>query len=416
MSSYESRSGGPVIKRLWRYCIQTILMSMRDLKRWILKLLGFKKKRPMARKCFVGFWPWPRAWTTQEAFSVASSAKKDQWSIHLTEPVSEDQAKVFREVACEYVTAEFELQLCADGLFLYRDNAIEDAIIEAAEKDKASPDPMMGGIDEIMSASGAAYRHYMPALNILFALVESELHCHGRNTYLYWAEPIGRTDMVRVKYAQSPTEQSSLTNFGEVNEMQIQRFGDERSIGARMDGVYYKEVPKAFMDACVTFKQAYGDNRLWSFLAQYSTAWSNLQTELYESSLSILWSLIERDLVDQASQLIAQLPAGSVQQVTSSGIQTLSNRQESRIRAILAQGDSPMAGQLISILNAHQVSVHQYLDRVKNARNDFQHKGIPVPPDRCRDALSICSDIAQRNYSIELNCRLQANAHLGITC
>jgi len=58
---------------------------------------------------------------------------------------------------------------------------------------------MMGGIDEIMEASGSAYRQYIPALNILFTLVKSELHSHGRNTQLYWSQPIGRTDMVRVK-------------------------------------------------------------------------------------------------------------------------------------------------------------------------------------------------------------------------
>ncbi len=155
----------------------------------------------MVRKCYVGFWPWPRAWTTEEAYELARSLKKDGASIHLTESVTEAQAGIFRSVTHEYTTADFEAQLCADGLFLYRDNALENAIIDAAEEDKNHPDPMMGGFDEIMKVSGQAYRHYIPALNIMFMLVESELHSHGRNTTLYWAQPIGRTDMVRVKYA-----------------------------------------------------------------------------------------------------------------------------------------------------------------------------------------------------------------------
>ncbi len=157
----------------------------------------------MPRKCYVGFWPWPRAWTTQDAYDLACSLKKGKASIHLAEAVNEEQASVFRVVTYEFISQDFELQICADGLFLYRDNHIEDSILEAAEKEKSSRDSMAGSIDTSMSASSTAYRHYIPALNILFMLVESELHSNGRNITLYWAQPMGRTDMVRVKNAQS---------------------------------------------------------------------------------------------------------------------------------------------------------------------------------------------------------------------
>lgn len=371
----------------------------------------------MARKCYVGFWPWPRAWTTEEAYNVACSLKKDNASIYLAEPVTEEQAEIFRAVSYEHIASEFELQLCADGLFLYRDNTLEDSIIDAAKIDKQSADPMMGGFDVIMRASSAAYRHYIPALNILFALVESELHSHGRNTTLYWSQPIGRTDMIRVKNAQSDTEISSLTNFGAVNEMQLQRFAGDLSVGARIDGMYYKEVPEAFKDACVLFEKAYNDKRLWSFLEQYANAWSNLQTELYESSLALSWSLIERDLVEQITNLFSRLSTGGVLQLSDQGaVVPLSKKDEKRIRKKLKLGESPMAGQIVSILAAHQVSLHRHLERVKKVRNDHQHKGTPVDPECCRNALTICAEICKRVYFIELNCRLHSNAHLGITC
>lgn len=371
----------------------------------------------MARKCYVGFWPWPRAWTTKEAYDLACSLIKDGASIHLAEPVTEEQAKVFREVSYEYIALDFELQICADGLFLYRDNALEDTIIDAAEIDKKHPDPMLGGFDEIMKASGGAYRHYIPALNILFALVESELHSHGRNSTIYWAQPIGRTDMIRFKNAILESEKSSLTNFGAVTEMQLQRFVGNISLGARIDGMFYKEVPAAFKDACEIFEKAYYDQEFWSFLEKYSNAWANLQTELYESSLALSWSIIERDLVGQITNLANNTQAGNLQKLDSHGsVVSLSNNEENRIRNKLAQAESPMAGQIISILTAHQTPLHANLERVKDARNAHQHRGAQVDPERCRDALSICADICKREFNVELNCRLHKNAHLGITC
>jgi len=77
----------------------------------------------------------PRAWTTKQAYKVACSLKKDNASIHLAEPVTEEQAEIFRAVSSQHIAPEFALQLCADGLILYRDNSLEDAIIEAAKKD-----------------------------------------------------------------------------------------------------------------------------------------------------------------------------------------------------------------------------------------------------------------------------------------
>lgn len=354
---------------------------------------------------------------SQEAFDVASTLKRDRHSIQLAEPVTEEQAELFRRVVHEYITQDFELQLCADGLFLYRDNAIEDAIIEAAKKDIQLNDPMIAGFDEIMRASSTAYKHYIPALNILFALVESELHSRGRNITLYWAQPIGRTDMVRVKNAQSPNEQSSLTTFGEVTEMQLQRFVGKVSIGARIDGGCYPDVPKAFADACSIFDEAYHNLDLWSFLEQYSNAWSNLQTELYESSLALSWSIIERDLVSQTAGLVNGLPQGNVLRTTQQGAsQALSARDERKLRSRLAQGESPMAGTMISILRAHSVPLHPKLQTVKTARNNHQHQGALVHPQSCSDALEICADACSRVHGVGLNCRLQANAHLGITC
>ena len=370
----------------------------------------------MARKCYVGFWPWPRAWTTQEAYDVALTLKKDVASVHLMEPATQAQAEVFRSTIVEYIKPEFELQLCADGLMLYRDNLIEEKILEAAEIDKLSSDRMMGGFDAIMSASGAAYRHYIPALNVLFALVESELHRNGRNLVLYWAQPIGRTDMVRVKNAQSDSEQSSLTNFGAVNEMQIQRFADERSIGARVDGMYYKEVPGAFSDACEIFDKAYRDKQLWSFLVGYANAWTNMQTELHESSLALSWSLIERDLLEQTIDLLRALPEGGVWRLESDGTaRTLTAREEERIRTRLDDGESPMAGVMIAILLAHEIPLHDNLGRVKDARNANQHSGTSVDYQLCRDALIICADICNRVFSVDLNRNIGRNPHLGIT-
>lgn len=371
----------------------------------------------MARKCYVGFWPWPRVWTTKEAYDLACSLKKDGDSINLAEPITEEQSKLFREVSFEYIAQDFELQICADGLFLYRDNAVEDAIIAAAEIDKNHPDPMLGGFDKIMKASGAAYRHYIPALNILFSLVESELHSHGRNSTIYWAQPIGRTDMIRVKNEQLDSVKSSLTNFGPVTEMQLQRFVGHISVGARIDGMFYQEVPAAFEDACKIFKKAYYDQEFWSFLEKYSNAWANYQTELYESSLAVSWSIIERDLVGQIMSLVNNTQACKLKKLDKHGsVVGLSNKEETRIRNKLAQGESPMAGQIISILTAHQIPLHADLEQVKNARNAHQHRGAQVDPERCRDALNICSDICKREFNVELNCRLHKNAHLGITC
>jgi len=371
----------------------------------------------MARKCYVGFWPWPRVWTTLEAYQLANSLKRDNSDIHLKDSLSEDQAEVFRHVSYEYITRDIELQICADGLFLYRCNNIEKDIIKASELDVQVSDPMIAGFDAIMKESSKAYQHYIPALNIIFALVESELHSNGRNSQIYWSQPIGRTEMIRVNIAQSESENSSLTNFGPVNEMQLQRFSGNLSIGARLDGHFHQEVVEAFKDACLIFEKAFFDSHLWSFLENYANAWSNFQTQLYESSLAISWSIIERDLVAQTSSLLNQLPAGAIYKLDSnSNIVPLPHREENRIRTKIAQGESPMVGILISILSGHHIPLSDHLQTVKQARNEHQHQGASVTAKHCREALMVCSEICKRKHSIELNCRLHANAHLGITC
>ncbi len=199
--------------------------------------------------------------------------------------------------------------------------------------------------------------------------------------------------------------------------MQLQRYASGLSIGARIDGMYYKEVPEAFKDACIIFEKAYHDIQLWSFLEQYANSWSNLQTELYESSLALSWSLIERDLFNELSNLFAQVPVGEIQKLNSQGIVVrLNSNNENRLRSKLAQNESPMAGQMISILSAHNVQLNGFLPQVKQARNAHQHSGVSVDPQRCRESLAICSEICKKTYSIDLNPRLLSNAHLGITC
>ncbi len=199
--------------------------------------------------------------------------------------------------------------------------------------------------------------------------------------------------------------------------MQLQRLAGNASVGARIDGMYYKEIPAAFEDACRIYERAYNDGGLWSFLDTYSNAWSNLQTELHESSLALSWSIIERDLLKQLTRLINQTPAGNVMKLNNQGVTVnMTSGEENSLRNRLSQGESPMAGKMISILTAHQIHLHADLGQVKTARNNHQHSGASVDPERCRDALRICAEACKREYSIEINCRLHANAHLGITC
>ena len=366
------------------------------------------------RKGFVGFWPWPRAFATLEAFTLAQGLKKKN-HIHLAEALSISQTNVFSKVVATHTTDDFELELCADGLFLYRDNAIEEGIIEAQRSENESSDHL-SNVNAVFSASGSGYRHYVPALNILFLLIESEMHSNGRNNYLYWVKPIARIDLVRQKYQQEGSAPSSITSFGPIDEMLIQRFSCKDSIGARIDGIYHKDLVGAFNDASTIFEKVYYNSELWKFLLTYSNAWTNLLTELQDSSMTLSWSLIERDLQYQVSQLIPGIAVGSLQMLNHNGtLRALSNSQETTIRNKISAGGSLMAGQMIGILEANGVQLHANLNTVKDARNNQQHQGIPVNYLNCQQSLEICKEICQRRFSIVLNNKLQPNPHLGIS-
>ena len=380
---------------------------------------NFYKSKPkqenylVHRKAFVGFWPWPRAFATQEASNLAKGLRKLN-NIYLNEALSDNQAKVFREVAAEYITHDFEIQLCADGLLLYRCNDIEDQIINAQNISARVDD--IGAINARQLASSNGYKHYIAALNILFLLLESELHNNGRNNFLYWIKPITRIDLIRQKYHQEGSPPSSITVFGPQDEMLLQRFKCKRAIGARLDGMYQADLIPAFTDATLLFESAYRNHQLWDFLLVYSNAWTNLLIELEESSLTLSWSLIERDLLYQVSQLISRIAVGSLNKMTSAGnIVSLNSNAENDIRTKIAAGESLMAGTMIGILQAYGITLSANLNSVKSARNAHQHSGATVTFIDCKLALEICNEICSRRFSLNLNNKLIPNPHLGIS-
>lgn len=366
------------------------------------------------RKCYVGFWPWPRAWTSVEAYQLAENLK-EKGSIHLKRALTEKEAKVFREVRSEYIEPNFEFQLCADGLILYRHNSIENDISTTNNKLSPTTDLASNDFRQAMRASSAGYRHYIPAMNIFFMLLESEMHGHGRNNTLYWIKPITKNNMVRVKNDLVADQNSSLTSFGEVTEMHLQRFVGEVSVGARIDGMFHQDVIDAFNDACQIYSMVFNDSDLWNLMEKLSSSWVSMQTELFESSLALSWSIIERDLVSQLRTLLSSIPSGSLMKLHNNVPTSMSSIEETGLRNKITAGDSPMAGKMISILNAHSISLHGKLNNVKQIRNNQQHSGASVTFNNCVDALEICIEVAKRVHNLELNFRLQPNAHLGIT-
>ena len=359
------------------------------------------------RTSFVGFWPWPRVWLSATALSLAEGLKRSSSGIHLAEPLLESQASVFRQVVLSFAGTDFEAHLCADGLFAYRSISHEAAI--ASNWELAKDD-----ITVSMSASGEAWTHYVSALNILFMLVESELHRGGRNTYVYWVPVVTRTDIVRVRYDGSG-DALSTTWHGPETEMGMQRYTGQTAVGSRIDGQFHAEVLDAFDAAMATFEQAHCNSALWSYLSAYAEGWATFHNGLKNGALIQLWSLIERRLLEITSDLLATVPVGSLMRTTKTGVSAMSTKDETRLRGDIAAGKSPMAGIMISVLDAHGMPTWTKLSSVKGARDRLAHGGDGPGIPEVIAALEIGRSICMEKFDVEIAAKLTGNPHFGLT-
>lgn len=359
---------------------------------------------------FVGFWPWPRAWATREAGALAESLPKKN-GIFLTRELTPAEAGTFRTVAATYRGEEFEAHLAADGLLAYRHDRHEDAIEKNWEAVKDD-------ITVAFHASTVAWNHYISALNILFLLLESGMHIGGRNHYLYWVEPVGRTRVVRVRYDPSGVAQSE-TSFGPVTEMNLVRLEGPASVGARVDGRFNPDPIAAFQSAMPIFHRAHAEAELWAFLDVFASAWTLRALGQFDSALALAWFLVERDLVQRVGALLAQLRVGVDTVMTVEGAagtpRGLSPKEERGLRAKMAQGESPMAGKLLGVLAGHGQVADQDTTMAKAARDRLAHGGSRVSSREAEAALRACLQIASRVFQVKLAPRLNENPELGLT-
>jgi hypothetical protein len=366
----------------------------------------------MATVNFVGFWPWSRVWATKEAGDLAATLPKSKGGVSLTRELTSDEALVFRQVAVGHDGGEFEAQLCADGLLTYRHKAREEQI--AAEWELAKADITQG-----MPASGRAWPFYVGALNIVFVLLESELHntAQNRNHTIYWREPVARTDVVRVRYDDAGVFLGHGF-YGPQTEMAIVRFHGPRSVGARVDGTYYPDLVGAFQDAMQIFDAAHADSALWSFLEVYASAWTLHAIEQTDAAVMLAWSLIERDMVQRLAALLPTIPVGNVltQWPGSANPPTALNPgAEADLRAKITAGESPMAGRMIGALTGNGQVVDAETMTIKQARDRLAHGGARASFGESKAGLVAANSIAQRAFGIRLSPHLMPNPHLGLT-
>ena len=262
-----------------------------------------------------------------------------------------------------------------------------------------------------LSASEVAWAHYVQALNILFALFESALHTNRNIDGLFWIEPVGRTDVVRIRYDEHGAALSDAA-FGPRTEMGLQRRAGHESVGARIDGIYDPRVIAAFMETKATFERAHVQPELWRFLDRFCTSWTTFHLGLFDSSVVVSWSLIERYLVSRMASLLSSVPVGGLHR---GGKKAMKTREEKEIRDKVAKGESPMAGMMLSILKAHNEHVFPEILGTKTARDSIAHGGTSKGASFATTGLRACSLIAKEGFGVDLNNRLGANAHLGLT-
>ena len=93
----------------------------------------------------------------------------------------------------------------------------------------------------------------------------------------------------------------------------------------------------------------------------------------------------------------------------------MKTREEKEIRDKVAKGESPMAGMMLSILKAHNEHVFPEILGTKTARDSIAHGGTSKGASFATTGLRACSLIAKEGFGVDLNNRLGANAHLGLT-
>ena len=401
---------------IWGFVLICLSISLLVFALAVVRSLMNHGESEMAyRDGFIGFYPWPRVWADKDTHAFAESLPRDSYG-RLTRELTEDEQKVFSADVVDIDKTNFRLKLSADGLIIYQNKLIEKDIIEATKRVEGLTPEQRIVTNDMYFASLSAYEHYLPALNIFFLIFESELHSNGRNSTIFFMTPIRKKDLLRIKEKRANSKPSSLTNFGPYTEQQRQRFTGAISLNANLSGHYAPSLVPAFKTAALIFEKALNESQLWNFLEQYSQAWTSYQSEMYNSSLSVCWSLIERDLFEQTRDLLNSLQTGQVKELDDQNTpQLMRPRQENRLRAKINNGDSPMAGRMINILQANGVTLHTSLDSVKTARNNFQHSGVNISRTENKDALLICRSICSSNFGIELNCNLHPNSHLGVT-
>ena len=355
----------------------------------------------------MGFWPWPRVWLSDSSVELSEQLERTASKVHLAEPLAEQQAAVFREVARSFVGSEFEAHICADGLLAYRHFAHEEKIKEGWEQ--AKDDITIG-----LPASAEAWPFYVSALNILFMLLESELHSGGRNSYIYWIPIVTRTDIVRVRY-DDQGKAFSTTWHGPETEMGLQRYGGATAVGARIDGHFHGEILDAFEASMSHLEAAHSDEELWAFLSSYSASWSSLHNGLRVAALADIWVLVERRLVELMAGLLASVPSGVLSRDSSGTVKPLSAKAEKHLRAQIARGESPMAGRMIGVLEGHGVSLWPELPTVKAARDRLAHGAAPPTFSEVRDGLLLGRSIGRERFGLEIRAKLEGNPHLGLT-
>lgn len=363
-----------------------------------------------SRVNFVGFWPWPRAWATREAAALAETLPKKN-GVFLARELTPAEAGTFREVAVNHHGKEFEAHLAADGLLAYRHDRYEAAVEEGWERVQSAP--ALG-----FPASTAAWNHYTSALSILFLLLESGMHTEGRNNYLYWVEPVGRTRVVRVRY--NPAGQPlSQTSFGPETEMNLARVDGPTSVDLPVGGRFSPDPVAAFQSAMPVFDRAHAEPRLWAFLDVFASAWTLRALGQFDSALTLAWFLVERDLVQRVGAVLAQLRVGVDTVMTVDGAEGtprgLSAKEEHELRTKTAQGESPMAGKLLGVLAGHGQAADQDTKMAKTARDRLAHGGSRVTSREAEAALRGCLQIASRVFQVKLAPRLNENPEIGLT-
>jgi len=294
-------------------------------------------------------------------------------------------------------------------LITYRHAAREQAIFDEWERAKVD-------ITAGMSASSETWDHYIQALNILFLLIESELHQHGRNSQIFWIEPVVRTEVVRVRCDESG-DCIATSHYGPRGEMAHIRSPGAAAVGMLADGNYYQEVLDAFLATEVAFARAHASTDLWAFLDIYSSAWTLFQLGHLDAALMLAWSLIERDLVRQIQDLLAVTTPGTlkVQRPGTTTSVAMGAKEERKHRDSIAAGKSPMAGVLLGILTGNGVSPSPDLIAAKSARDRLAHAGAAPSTGEARSGLMVGREICQRVFGLALAARLHENPHLGLT-